>query len=76
MKIKIAETALKKKGWSAYRLAKELDMPQQTIYSWCNGRTQPSYANMDRLCEAIDCEVGDLFESDKEKVRKIREAAK
>lgn len=64
MKIKIKETARKFKGWSLYRLAKELGLPQQTIYSWANGRTQPSYDNMDRLCEVIDCKIGDLFDAE------------
>ncbi|MEZ4574596.1 MAG: helix-turn-helix transcriptional regulator [Vampirovibrionales bacterium] len=45
-----------------YRLAKELGLPQQTVYSWASGRTQPSYENMDRLCDVLDCAVGDLFE--------------
>ena len=64
MKIKIKETVKAKRGWSLYKLAKVLDLPQQTIYSWANGRTQPSYENMDRLCETIGCNVGDLFESE------------
>lgn len=53
-----------KKGWSLYRLAKELGLPQQTVYSWANGRTQPSYDNMDRLCETLGCMIGELFESE------------
>jgi transcriptional regulator with XRE-family HTH domain len=64
MKIKIKEVAQDKKGWSLYRLAKELGLPQQTVYSWASGRTQPSYDNMDRLCDILDCAVGELFESD------------
>lgn len=64
MKIKIKETLKSKKGWSLYKLAKVLNLPQQTIYSWASGRTQPSYENMDRLCEAINCTVGDLFEAE------------
>ncbi len=64
LKIRIKEVARKKKQWSLYRLAKELGLPQQTVYSWANGRTQPSYENMDRLCDALDCTVGDLFEAE------------
>ncbi len=64
LRIRIKETARKKKGWSLYRLAKELGLPQQTVYSWANGRTQPSYENMDKLCEAIGCYLGDLFEAE------------
>ena len=64
MKIKIKETAKKLKGYSLYRLAIVLNMPQQTIYSWANGRTQPSYENMDRLCEVLECSIGDLLEAE------------
>ncbi len=64
MKIKIRETVKELKGWSLYKLAKVLNLPQQTVYSWASGRTQPSYENMDRLCEALSCSVGDLFEAE------------
>lgn len=53
-----------KRAWSLYRLAKELGLPQQTVYSWANGRTQPSYDNMDRLCQVLGCSIGELFESE------------
>ena len=64
MEIKIKEVARKIKGWSLYRLAKELGLPQQTVYSWANGRTQPSYENMDKLCDVLDTEVGELFKAE------------
>lgn len=64
LKIRIKEIARTKKGWSLYRLAKELGLPQQTVYSWANGRTQPSYDNMDKLCGIIGCKIGELFESE------------
>ncbi len=64
MKVKIKDVAKAKKDWSLYRLAKELGLPQQTVYSWASGRTQPSYDNMDRLCDILDCPVGELFEAE------------
>lgn len=64
MKIKIKEAVKKMKGWSLYKLAKVLNLPQQTVYSWASGRTQPSYENMDKLCDALECSVGDLFEAE------------
>lgn len=64
MKVKIKEVAKTKKEWSLYKLAKELGLPQQTVYSWASGRTQPSYDNMDKLCDILDCGVGELFEAD------------
>ncbi len=69
LKILIKEVARNKKGWSLYRLAKELGLPQQTVYSWANGRTQPSYENMDRLCKVLGCKVGDLFESESVQIK-------
>jgi transcriptional regulator with XRE-family HTH domain len=64
MKVKIKEMALAKQNWSLYRLAREMGLPQQTIYSWASGRTQPSYENMDRLCDSLNCTMGELFEAD------------
>ncbi|MCD7780479.1 MAG: helix-turn-helix domain-containing protein [Candidatus Gastranaerophilales bacterium] len=64
MKIKIKETVKIKKGWSLYKLAQVLNLPQQTVYSWASGRTQPSYENMDKLCETIGCAIGDLLEAE------------
>ena len=64
MKIKIKETVKAKRGWSLYKLAQVLNLPQQTVYSWASGRTQPSYENMDRLCETLGCSVGELFEAE------------
>ena len=64
MKIKLKEVAQQLKEWSLYRLAKEMSLPQQTVYSWASGRTQPIYENMDRLCDILDCAVGDLFEAE------------
>lgn len=64
MKVKIKLIAQEKKGWSLYKLAKEMGLPQQTVYSWASGRTQPSYDNMDRLCDILDAGVGELFEAE------------
>lgn len=64
MKVKIKQVAQEKKGWSLYKLAKEMGLPQQTVYSWASGRTQPSYDNMDRLCDILDALVGELFEAE------------
>lgn len=64
MKIKIKEAAKNLKGYSLYRLAAVLNMPQQTIYSWANGRTQPSYENLDKICDALECSIGDILEAE------------
>jgi transcriptional regulator with XRE-family HTH domain len=64
MKVLIKECAKVRKGWSLYRLAIELGVPQQTVYSWASGRTQPSYDNLDLLCDILDCGIGDLLISE------------
>ena len=64
MKVKIKETAKLKKDYSLYRLAKVMGLPQQTIYSWAKGRTQPSYLNLDKLCNILNCKIEDLLEAE------------
>lgn len=64
MKVKLKETAKQKKNYSLYRLAKVMDLPQQTIYSWAKGRTQPSYSNLDKLCDVLECQIEDLLEAE------------
>lgn len=61
MKVKIREFA-RSKGLSLYKLAQMLSLPQQTLYSWGSGRTQPSYDGMDMLCTVLQCNMADLFE--------------
>ena len=65
MKNHIQAVAKANKGWSLYQLAKQMDMPQQTIYSWARARTQPSWENLDRLCDILDCQVDDLLTAEK-----------
>jgi len=60
LKIHLKEVA-KKSGMSLYKLAHIMGLPQQTIYSWANGRTQPNYGNMDALCQVLKCTMSDLF---------------
>ena len=64
MKIKLKETALKNKNMSLYKLAQVMGLPQQTIYSWAKGRTQPSYLNLDKLCNILECKIGDILEAE------------
>ena len=64
MKIKLGYASRKFKDWSLYKLANELDIPQQTIYSWAHGRTQPSYKNMDKICEILNCRIEDILEAE------------
>jgi len=64
MKVKLKEAAKEKKNFSLYKLAQELDLPQQTVYSWAKGRTQPSYVNLDRICAVLGCKIEDILEAE------------
>jgi DNA-binding XRE family transcriptional regulator len=62
MRVKLKEFAMQRKGWSMYKVAQLLELPQQTVYSWSSGRTQPGYLAMDKLCALLECTLNDLFE--------------
>ena len=62
MKINLREVALQKKGWSLYKLALELDLPNQSVYAWQNGKVVPSLKTLDKLCNLLGCTIGDLAE--------------
>jgi len=64
MKVKIKETAKIKKGYSLYKLAQIMNLPQQTVYSWAKGRTQPSYINLDKICNVLNCKIEDILEAE------------
>lgn len=64
MKVMIKEASKKFKGYSLYKLAHVMNIPQQTVYSWANGKTQPSYKNLDRICTILDCKIEDLLEAE------------
>ena len=78
MKLHIRRVATLR-GFSPYSLAQTIDVPPQTVYSWTSGRTQPSYENMDKLCSALNCTMGELFEPERltfEKVYKSKRLLK
>ena len=61
MKVNIKQAA-RKKGWSLYRLAKEMDITNQTVYSWASGRTFPRPEYLDLICATLKCKIGDILE--------------
>jgi len=64
MKVKIKEVALKNKSISLYKLAKLMDVSEQTVYAWAKGKAQPSYINLDKLCNVLECGIGDILEAE------------
>lgn len=55
---------LKQKGRTKYWLWNQMDMSYQNFNNMIENRTQSiQYKNIDLMCEILECEVGDLFES-------------
>lgn len=44
---------MKSRGWTSYRLAKEMHCSQSTIAHWLNGESKPSRMSMKRLNEVL-----------------------
>lgn len=61
MKLKLREL-LAEKGWSLYRLAKEINYAPQTVYHWGVDRSMPSWRTLDQLCQVLECKISDLLE--------------
>lgn len=54
---------LGEKRWSQARLARETGIRAATINEWYNDlAVRISLENLDRICEALDCDVSDIFE--------------
>jgi DNA-binding Xre family transcriptional regulator len=64
VKIKLREACRAFKNWSIYRLAKELDVYQNTAYGWATGRVNMSYNTIERICILLSCGIADLIELD------------
>lgn len=54
-------SALKEKGYSTYRLRKEKILGESVIQQLRNGEAV-SWSNIARLCELLDCQIGDILE--------------
>ena len=66
-KIKVnLDKLLKEKNKTAYWLSKETGLSQQNIGLLKNGKTKSiRFESILKICIALDCEIGDLFEIDK-----------
>lgn len=54
---------LGEKRWSQKRLSKETGIRAATICELYNGTAaRISFEQLDRLCEALDCDITDIFE--------------
>ncbi|MDR4076568.1 MAG: helix-turn-helix domain-containing protein [Ruminococcus sp.] len=60
-KIDILE-ALKEKGFTSYRIRKEKIFGQKTLQDFRNGNVVLSADCLEKLCNILDCQIGDLIE--------------
>lgn len=65
MKVILDET-LKKKGISRYKLAKTMGVSVCNMNNLCNNQTKRiEFSLMDKICEALDCEVEDILQRER-----------
>ena len=64
---------LKKRGWTAYRLAQETGLTVPAVYRLAKQRAQMGRvegSTLDRLCDALGVQPGELLEHISDKRRK------
>lgn len=54
--------ALKEKGFTSYRIRKEKIFGQKTLQDFRNGNVVLSADCLEKLCNILDCQIGDLIE--------------
>lgn len=54
---------LKRRGWTAYRLAKESGMHPSVLSKYVNNQVKEiSLDTLDAICRTLGCKAGDLIE--------------
>ena len=68
MQIKLREV-LDKKRKSIYQLNKETGIASSTLSRICNNKTTSiEFSVLDKICEALDCDVSDILEHEKSNI--------
>lgn len=49
------------RGWSEYQLAERSDLPQSTISSWYKKSMTPSFASLEKICDAFGVTLSQFF---------------
>ena len=71
---KIAEL-LRRRGWTAYRLAQKTEITIPAVYRLAKQNAQMGRVEgvtLDKLCVALDCQPGDLLEHIPDKPKRKR----
>ena len=58
---------LKEKGMKQIELAEALGVTKSSVSQWCNNLVQPPLSKLNKIAEAIGCDVTDLIVSKKKK---------
>lgn len=56
---------MEERGWTQYRLAKQMDCSQSTVAHWLAGETKPQKATMKRLAEVLGVSISTLTGAEK-----------
>ena len=59
--------ALKEKGYNTNRIRKEKLLAESTLQAFRESRLV-SWTNIERICELLECQPGDILEYNKEKL--------
>jgi putative transcriptional regulator len=58
---------LKEKGIKQIQLAETLGVTKSSVSQWCSNTVQPPLSKLNKIAEAIGCDVTDLIVSKKKK---------
>ena len=56
------------RGWSEYQLAERSGLPQSTISSWYKKDMTPSFASLEKICDAFGITLSQFFADGEESV--------
>lgn len=57
---------LKQRGWTAYRLAQEADIPQSTLSNIFNRPYEPTVSTLEIICKGFGITMSEFFAQDGE----------
>ena len=64
----IIKTQREARGWSEYQLAERSGLPQSTISSWYKKDMTPSFASLEKICDAFGITLSQFFADGEESV--------
>ena len=62
MRMRIAEVAYRKKGWTMKQVSEHLKVDHQTVMYWNQGRSLPRLPVLVRLCRLLGCGLDEMIE--------------